>query len=64
MSTEAMPPYRIWLGQVKDPNFARYHDPDHPQLLLGSARDDPVQRMEKLTNGSLDNSKFAQTYGI
>ena len=64
MSTEAMPPYRIWLGQVEDPSFDQWHDPDRPQLLLGSARDNPIQRMEKLTNGSLDNSKFAQTYGI
>ncbi len=64
MSTEAMPPYRIWLGQVADPRFARYHDPDRPQLLLGSARDNPIGRMEKLADGSLDHSKFAQTYGI
>ena len=64
MSTEAMPPYRIWLGQVENPSFDQWHDPDRPQLLLGSARDNPIQRMEKLTNGSLDHSKFAQTYGI
>ena len=64
MSTEAMPPYRIWLGQVADPSFARWCDPDRPQLLLGSARDNPIHRMEKLANGTLDNSKFAQTYGI
>ncbi len=64
MSTEAMPPYRIWLGQVENPSFARWHDPDRPQLLLGSARDDPLQRMEKLADGSLDHSKFAQAYGI
>ena len=64
MSTEAMPPYRIWLGQVEDPSFARWCDPDRPQLLLGSARDNPIHRMEKLANGTLDNSKFAQTYGI
>ncbi len=64
MSTEAMPPYRIWLGQVADPRFARYHDPDRPQLLLGSARDEPIHRMEKLADGSLDHSMFAQTYGI
>ena len=64
MSTEAMPPYRIWLGQVADPRFTRYHDPDRPQLLLGSARDNPIRRMEKLADGSLDHSKFAQTYGI
>ena len=64
MSTEAMPPYRIWLGEVEDPSFARWHDPDRPQLLLGSARDDPLQRMEKLADGSLDHSKFAQAYGI
>ena len=59
-----MPPYRIWLGQVARPGFPRYHDPDRPQLLLGSARDNPIQRMEKLADGSLDHSKFAQTYGI
>ncbi len=64
MPTEAMPPHRIWLGQVADPRFARYHDPDRPQLLLGSARDNPIHRMEKLADGSLDHSKFAQTYGI
>jgi len=64
MSTEAMPPYRIWLGQVKDPSFDQWHDPDRPQLLLGSARDKPISRMEKLADGSLDHSKFAQTYGI
>ena len=64
MSTEAMPPYRIWLGQVEDPSFDRWHDPDRPQLLLGSARDDPIQRMERLADGSLDHSKFAQAYGI
>ena len=64
MGTTAMPPYRIWLGEVEDPSFARYHDPDRPQLLLGSARDDPLQRMEKLADRSLDHSKFAQTYGI
>jgi len=64
MATEAMPPYRIWLGQVEDPSFARWHDPDRPQLLLGSARDNPIHRMEKLTNGTLDHSKFAQDYGI
>ena len=64
MPTEAMPPYRIWLGQVENSRFAQWHDPDRPQLLLGSARDNPIQRMEKLTNGSLDHSKFAQTYGI
>jgi hypothetical protein len=64
MGTTAMPPYRIWLGEVEDPSFARYHDPDRPQLLLGSARDDPLQRMEKLADGSLDHSKFAQAYGI
>ena len=59
-----MPPYRIWLGQVARPDFARYHDPDRPQLLLGTTSDDPVRWMEKLTDGSLDHSKFAQTYGI
>ena len=59
-----MPPYRIWLGQVARPGFARYHDPDRPQLLLGTTSDDPVRWMEKLTDGSLDHSKFAQTYGI
>ena len=64
MSTEAMPPYRIWLGQVENPSFDQWHDPDRPQLLLGSARDNPIQRMEKLADGSLDHSKFAQTYGI
>ena len=64
MGTTAMPPYRIWLGEVEDPSFARYHDPDRPQLLLGSARDYPLQRMEKLADGSLDHSKFAQAYGI
>ena len=64
MSTEAMPPYRIWLGQVENPRFDQWHDPDRPQLLLGSARDNPIQRMEKLADGSLDHSKFAQTYGI
>jgi hypothetical protein len=64
MLTEAMPPYRIWLGQVENPSFDQWHDPDRPQLLLGSARDNPIQRMEKLADGSLDHSKFAQTYGI
>ena len=64
MSTEAMPPYRIWLGQVGDSSFDQWHDPDRPQLLLGSARDNPIGRMEKLADGSLDHSKFAQTYGI
>ena len=64
MSTEAMLPYRIWLGQVENPSFDQWHDPDRPQLLLGSARDNPIQRMEKLADGSLDHSKFAQTYGI
>ena len=64
MSTEAMPPYRIWLGQVENPRFDQWHDPDRPQLLLGSARDNPIQRMEKLADGSLDHSKFAQAYGI
>ena len=64
MSTEAMPPYRIWLGQVENPRFDQWCDPDRPQLLLGSARDNPIQRMEKLADGSLDHSKFAQTYGI
>jgi len=64
MSTEAMLPYRIWLGQVENPSFARWRDPDRPQLLLGSARDNPIRRMEKLADGSLDHSKFAQTYGI
>jgi hypothetical protein len=64
MSTEAMPPDRIWLGQVEDPSFDQWHDPDRPQLLLGSARDNPIGRMEKLADGSLDHSKFAQTYGI
>ncbi len=59
-----MPPYRIWLGQVDHPGFPRYHDPDRPQLLLGTTSDDPVQWMKKLTDGSLDHSKFAQTYGI
>jgi len=64
MSTEAMPPYRIWLGQVEDSSFDQWRDPDRPQLLLGSARDNPIGRMEKLADGSLDHSKFAQTYGI
>ena len=64
MSTEAMLPYRIWLGQVENPRFDQWHDPDRPQLLLGSARDNPIQRMEKLADGSLDHSKFAQAYGI
>ena len=64
MSTEAMLPYRIWLGQVENPSFDQWHDPDCPQLLLGSARDNPIRRMEKLADGSLDHSKFAQTYGI
>ena len=59
-----MPPYRIWLGQVARPGFARYHDPDRPQLLLGTTSDDPVRWMKKLTDGSLDHSKFAQAYGI
>ena len=59
-----MPPYRIWLGQVENPSFDQWQDPDRPQLLLGSARDNPIQRMEKLADGSLDHSKFAQTYGI
>ena len=59
-----MPPYRIWLGQVADSDFARYHDPDRPQLLLGTTWDDPVRWMKKLTDGSLDHSKFAQSYGI
>ena len=64
MGTDAMPPYRIWLGQVENPSFDQWHDPDRPQLLLGSARDNPIDRMEKLADGSLDHSKFAQTYGI
>ena len=64
MSTEAMLPYRIWLGQVENPRFDQWRDPDRPQLLLGSARDNPIQRMEKLADGSLDHSKFAQAYGI
>jgi len=64
MPTEAMPPYRIWLGQVENSRFAQWHDPDRPQLLLGSARDNPIRRMEKLADGSLDHSKFAQAYGI
>jgi hypothetical protein len=64
MGTTAMPPYRIWLGEVGCREFLKYADPGRPQLLLGSARDDPIQRMEKLADGSLDHSKFAQTYGI
>ena len=64
MSTEAMPPYRIWLGQVENPSFDQWHDSNRPQLLLGSARDNPIRRMEKLADGSLDHSQFAQTYGI
>ena len=64
MSTEAMLPYRIWLGQVENSRFDQWHDPDRPQLLLGSARDNPIQRMEKLADGSLDHSRFAQAYGI
>jgi len=59
-----MPPYRIWLGQVARPGFPRYADPHRPQLLLGTTSDDPVRWMKKLTDGSLDHSKFAQTYGI
>ena len=61
---KAMPPFRIWLGEVADPQFPRYFDSERPQLLLGSARDDPLERMEKLTNGSLGTSEFAQTHGI
>lgn len=64
MGTTVMPPYRIWLGEVGCREFLKYADPDRPQLLLGSARDNPIQRMEKLADGSLDHSKFAQTYGI
>jgi len=59
-----MPPYRIWLGQVARPGFPRYADPHRPQLLLGTTSDDPVRWMKKLSDGSLDHSKFAQTYGI
>jgi hypothetical protein len=61
---KAMPPFRIWLGEVEDPRFRQYFDSKRPQLLLGSARDDPLERMEKLTNGSLGTSEFAQTHGI
>ena len=61
-----MPRVQIWLGEVEDLQFPRYADPERPQLLLGSARDDPLQRMAKLANGSADGSgaQFAQCHGI
>jgi len=61
-----MPRVQIWLGEVADPEFPMYADPKRPQLLLGSARDDPLQRMVKLANGSAVGSgaRFAQCHGI
>lgn len=61
-----MPRVQIWLGEVEDPKFPRYADPKRPQLLLGSAKGDPVQRMAELANGITDGSgaQFAQHYGI
>jgi len=59
-----MNPYQIWLGEVADPDFPRFFDPHRPQLLLGSAREDPIKRMKRLSDGSLSGSAFAQEFGI
>ena len=55
---------RVWLGEVKDPDFPRVADPARSQLLIGNTRDDPEELIEKLNAGSTPGSGFAQKHGI
>jgi hypothetical protein len=55
---------RVWLGEVKDPNYLRVTDPDRPQLLIGNSREDPETLIAKLNAGSVPGSGFAETHGI
>jgi len=58
---------QLWLGEIADPDYPRYANPNQPQLLIGSAKSDPKQRIEDLNQGNFSQSKystFVKLHGI
>ena len=58
---------QLWLGEIADPNYPRYANPKQPQLLLGVAKSDPLQRIQDLNQGTFTKTKcstFIKNYGL
>tara|TARA_Y100001958_G_scaffold41790_1_gene27611 strand:- start:413 stop:1096 length:684 start_codon:yes stop_codon:yes gene_type:complete len=57
-------PFRIWIGEITDPNFPRYANKKTPQLLFQVSRKDPEEHITALNNGSAPKSEFTQKFGL
>lgn len=56
--------FKIWMGEIADPNFPRYANKEKSQLLFQIYKGDPEEYMTALNNGTVPRSEFIKKYGL
>jgi len=57
-------PFKIWMGEITDPDFPRYANKEKSQLLFQVSKIDPEEYITALNNGTVPESEFIKKYGL